>query len=319
MADMRPPSSPKRAALHRGVALITAMLVVVAASVVVAESAARQLVDIRRTDNILGAERARLLAQGVESWARGMLVKDRENGPVDHLGEDWAKPLPPTRVADTTLTGTLEDLQGRLNLNALLRPDGEPDPVQVARLRRLLTALELDAGLVQGLLDWMDPDLDPRFPGGAEDGHYLRQEPPYRSANRPLASVSELRLVAGVDAEAYARLAPWVAALPEATTVNVNTAPERVLATLAEGLGPQDLEALVRGREESPYQDVESFLQHDALAGLAVEAEGLGVASRHFRVRITLERDGHTRRMTAALVRDARVRVRARSLEGASL
>ena len=125
--------------------------------------------------------------------------------------------------------------------------------------------------------------------------------------------------MAGVDAETYARLAPWVAALPEATTVNVNTAPERVLATLAEGLGPQDLEALVRGREESPFQDVEAFLQHDALAGLAVEPEGLGVTSRHFRVRVTLERDGHTRHMTAALVRDTRVRVRARSLEGASL
>lgn len=316
---MSTPSSPNFRPLQRGVALITAMVVVVAASLVVAENATRQLVDIRRTDHLLTAERVQLLAQGVESWARGMLVKDLENGAVDHLGEDWAKPLPATVVEGVTLAGSLEDLQGRFNLNGLLQANGEPDPLQVTRLQRLLRALELEPELVQGVLDWLDGDLDPRFPGGAEDDHYLRLEPPYRAANRPLASVTELRLVTGFDAATYARLIPFVTALPEATPVNVNTASPEVLRTLAEGLTAMDVEGLMRSRDQTPFASVEQVLQHDAFAGRQVVAQGLAVNSAHFLVRAWVERSGHGRTMAAALVRDTTVSVRLRNLQGDTL
>jgi len=45
--------------------------------------------------------------------------------------------------------------------------------------------------------------------------------------------VSELRLIHGIDGDVYTALAPYVSALPEGTTINVNTASVPVLMTLA--------------------------------------------------------------------------------------
>src|SRR5690606_9440832 len=124
------------------------------------------------------------------------------------------------------------------------------NPNAVLQFRRLLQLLELDERLVNALLDWLDPDINARFPEGAEDDHYLRLEPPYRAANAPLTHVSELRLVAGYEAEVVARLRPYVTALPQATALNVNTAPALLLATLVEGMGLVEAEGLVQTRDE---------------------------------------------------------------------
>ena len=47
-------------------------------------------------------------------------------------------------------------------------------------------------------VDWLDEDIDPRPNSGAEDDYYMLQNPPYRAANRLMASASELRLVKGM-------------------------------------------------------------------------------------------------------------------------
>lgn len=276
---------------QRGVALITAMLVVAVTTVAVAEVAGQQLVDIRRTGSLLAADRAALAARGVEAWARATLARDAAGDPVDHLQEDWARLLPPTEIEDGTVSGDIVDLQARLNLNGLLGADGSPDAVSLRRFQRLLTAMDAPPELAQAVLDWMDADTEPRFPGGAEDSRYLEAEPPYRAANRPFVSVTELRLVAGMDDALFGRLAPHLTALPGPTPVNVNTASPVVLRTLADDITRADAEALAEARRDNPFTDVETFLRHPALAGREVEAEGLGVSSRYFlaRARVELE------------------------------
>ncbi len=53
-------------------------------------------------------------------------------------------------------------------------------------------------------------------------------------AKQGFVHVSELRLVKGVSADVYARLAPYVCALPRGTPINVNTASVPVLMTLSD-------------------------------------------------------------------------------------
>lgn len=266
---------------QRGVALITAMLVVALATTAAVAMVARQQYDIRRTGNLLQAEQAYLYVLGIDDWAAQILRRDREDNTVDHSGEEWATLLPPIPIEGGQVGGSIEDLQGRFNLNDLVR-GGEPDSGAIERFRRLLAALSLDTGLAMVAADWLDQNIDPAFPGGAEDDSYLRGERPYRTANAPFVSVSELLLLQGVDKEVFATLAPHVCALPTAVPLNVNTATIPVLMSLAEGLSEADAEALIEGRGEEGYADAATFLRAEAVAGKNELSGLVGVQSDYF-------------------------------------
>lgn len=269
-----------------GVALITAVLVVALASTAAVAMVARQQVDIRHTGNLLEAEQALLYAQGAEDWAAQILKRDRKDNQGDHLGEDWAIVLPPLPVDGGQISGAIEDMQGRFNLNNLIEND-DASALDVERFRNLLLALGLDPDLSNALVDWMDADDQARYPGGAEDTLYLNRERPYRAANRLLASPSELRLVEGFTPEAVALLLPHVAALPGRSTLNVNTASATVLRSLSDQLKAQDAEQL-EANEDKNWKSLADFLAENALAGLNIKQDGLGVESEYFMVTATV-------------------------------
>ena len=63
--------------------------------------------------------------------------------------------------------------------------------------------------------DWIDSDDRPN-PDGAEDAVYGAALRPYRTANTLMAEATELRAVQGMTPALYARLRPWLCALPTA-------------------------------------------------------------------------------------------------------
>lgn len=134
------------------------------------------------------------------------------------------------------------------------------DKGQLQFLQRLLTRLELKPELASAIADWIDPDPDPLFPDGAEDSDYTVLNPPYLAANQPFASISELRLVKGVDQEAYNKLIPLVCVLPPGIPLNINTAPALALAALDEKVELADLERLLEDRPAKGYENVDEFL-----------------------------------------------------------
>lgn len=271
-----------------GVALITALLVVALATTAAVAMIERQQLDIRRTGNGLQYDQAYLYINGMEQWAARILRQDSRDSDYDHAGEEWATRLPPIPVDGGQLAGYIDDHQGRFDLNSLLRGE-EPDPAAVERFRRLLVALELDPDLVNALLDWLDEDIEARFPGGAEDGIYLAKEPSYRSANSPMVSVSELRLLEGLDKEGYEKLVPHVAALPVASPLNINTATAPVLMSLSEEIDSALAEVLIEGRGDEGYETLDDFLAQPELKTLELPVEVLGVSSRYFVVTSLVE------------------------------
>ncbi|MGB4875960.1 MAG: type II secretion system minor pseudopilin GspK [Candidatus Competibacter sp.] len=154
--------------------------------------------------------------------------------------------------------------------------------VQYQVFQRLLSALELKPELAQAIVDWIDPDQDPIFPDGAEDSDYNVLTPAYLAANRPLSSVTELRLIKGMDQNAYDKLAPLVCALPSKTPLNVNTAPAQVLAALTEGKDPKAMEQLLKNRPAEGYKNVDEFLNAAELTVDATLKSQLSVATQHF-------------------------------------
>lgn len=291
---MKPHASNHR---QRGIALITALLVVAIATLVAVEIAARERLDIRRTQNLIARDQAYDLALAAEAWALDILRTDLEEGSEwDGFQDDWAQPilLPPFEGA--TLNMRIEDLQGRFNLNNLANLP--PDPQQAAndinyqRFRLLLENLaaqhELTINpqeLIDSLADWLDADLQTR-PLGAEDSYYLSLDTPRRAANQLLISPSELLLVKGFTPELVNALQPHVIALPQSgTPLNVNTATREVLRSLDRRISESVAERLEQLRLEEAWESLEMFLQAAELTTADFRTDGLGVSSQFFAFR----------------------------------
>jgi general secretion pathway protein K len=266
---------------------VTALLVVSVVTVAAVAMATRQHIDVRRTGNLIHGEQAYGYAVAAESWARVILRRDLQDNDYDSLADDWATALPPLAVEGGQVDGAVEDLQGRFNLNNLVDPgsqdEGAGNEESIAYYKRLLDLLGLETVLADALLDWLDADRNARFPNGAEDEFYLLLERPYRTANRLLVSVSELRLVKGYDPAAIELLLPHVTALPEETSINVNTATPIVLQALNPELSETDISVLIADRGETGYENINDFLSHNSLAGLDLEVD-VDVTSDYFMV-----------------------------------
>ena len=248
----------KRRITNRGVALITAMLITALASMVAANLAWDNALDVRRTMVLLSHEQAVQVALGAESWVIGILHQDLEDSETDHLGEIWAIDLPGLPIDGGEVTGTIEDLQGRFNVNNLIDDNGEVVPESLERFRRLLIALELDPRFAGIAADWIDSNIEAAFPDGAEDPIYTGIIPPYRSANQSLTSASEFAALEGMARESFNVLRPHITALPGRTNININTATGPVLQSLDENLSAADVERLLAEREIAGFADIQS-------------------------------------------------------------
>jgi general secretion pathway protein K len=270
----------KRTRDQRGVALLTAVLIVAIVAALSIYLAWDRTLAFRRTQDLVDQDRARQLCLGAEAWAAHTLA-DTVHRPDIDLGQSWAHPMPVTRIGGGEVGGRIEDLQGRFNLNNLLA-QGQVVGTSRQRFRRLLSRYRIDPARVDAVLDWIDRNDVPRGTDGAEDGTYMGAQPPYRAANRAFLSASSLRLVHGFDTKALAELSPSLAALPAGTAINVNTAPAPVLRAL--GLGPDVVKALVQHRRRHPFVTLSALRAWLPVEAQSLDAARLGVKSRYFRM-----------------------------------
>lgn len=268
---------------QRGIALLTVLLVAALASVILTQLLGRHHLSVAYTRQALHAQQAMGYALGGEAWVRHLLYLDRieddRNPPVDSLEDAWAEPRAPFELEQGRMEIRVRDLEGLFNLNSI-----ENDPAAHERLRRLLSALELEPTLADVVLDWIDADEEVHGLG-AEDPTYLLESPAYRTPNAPMASVTELRLLANFEADDVQRLAAFVTALPpEADVININTAPAPVLAALAPNMDP--IQAGRYARPQTPWLLPGDLIGQEA--GFAPEAGSMTTQSRLFEASILI-------------------------------
>jgi general secretion pathway protein K len=273
-----------------GAALIVALLVFALCTALVVAMKAEFTRFYQRSANLFLAEQAQAYLRGAEDLASLALLIDYDadkdlDQPRDDLDEVWAQPTAPYPLDEGGwLAGELVDLQGRFNLNYLAQAasgeEGAPGytPAQ-AQFIRLLQALgepaigEQEAiRITRSIGDWLDADSVPA-PDGAEDDYYYSRAPAYRTANRAMASVSELRAVAGITPQLYAALQPWVSVWPRTPApLNIHTAPAMVLRSInadddLSPLSEADGQALVEQRQATAFASVDDFLDNPVFAG----------------------------------------------------
>lgn len=237
----------------RGVALLTALVLVAIAAVLAAAIGYRSALSARRAIGTFTAAQGLEYATGAEAIAAYALKQDALNTAHkdDSLDEDWAQPYGPTELdSGVTLEAYLEDMQGRFNINTLVTDTGVADTAAQKVFGRLLELTGLESKWNAMLVDWLDADVTVTLPDGAEDSSYAGLLPPYRTPNKRITSITELMALPGFGRERFEKLKPYIAALPGKTTINVCTAPGLVLDALSDSQQEYslDLDALAKHR-----------------------------------------------------------------------
>lgn len=229
---------------QRGIALLTAVVLVALATVVATAIAFDTTLAARRGGGGAAYDEALQITTGAESIAAYAIVEQRRQGTAAiHGGQVWARPIGPVEVVPgALLQANLVDLQGRFNLNNLTKDDGTINAEAVEVFRRLLELVGLESDWAPYVADWIDDDLNPTS-GGAEDAVYSSETPAYRPPNRVITSPTELIALKAFGPERYAKLAPFVTALPRGTPINLCTASGELLDALSnqrQWVGAQD-------------------------------------------------------------------------------
>lgn len=185
----------------------------------------------------------------------------------------------------------IQDESGKISLNLLFDPNN-----QMAQLWRNLMEYigipKLDADIItDSILDWKDPDTQPR-PNGAEDDYYQTLNPPYRARNQNrIEHIEELLLIRGVTPEYFYGypernadggvfykygLSRYFTVYSNISQVNVNYAPLPVLMSVP-GMSQAAAKAIYDHRHIKPFKSLQEISQ----LGLSLDAgsqNALGIA-----------------------------------------
>ena len=273
---------------QQGVALLMAILIVALVVIISVHMITQRQLQIYRTANLFFRDQANQYSLAVEAWGLSVLYQDFERDKkagqfIDSYQDVWNTALFDFEVDQVTLDGTIFDLQGRFNLNNLVK-GGKVQTQWLDSYKRLLTALDLPVSLAESLLDWLDANEHTTGSYGAEDVYYISLEIPYRTANQKLVHLSELLLVKGYDKKVYTTLKPYVFVAPEITAVNVNTSTDMVLQAIIPGLSKTEAGSLLTRIKTTPFIAVNDVLADPAVQNKAVPSSLLDVKSSFFTV-----------------------------------
>ena len=273
---------------QQGVAIITALLIVTIAATVSMTISTRLQLDVRRTGNMIAQDQADFYLFAAEEWSQRILRQDKKDSTVDGLTEVWATELPPLPVPGGSIQGTLTDLHSCININSLIEGNAVNASTQT-RLNQLFNNLGITGNFTQAISDWIDTDLETSNPNGAEDGYYLNLEQPYRTANTPLQSLSEIRLIKGFeDSEIYNTVKDHLCAFianSNDVTINVNTASIEVLKSLSSDMTEQLATDIIERRDEELFDNIKEFTSFAKLGTIIKDTTKLSTSSDYFLLR----------------------------------
>jgi general secretion pathway protein K len=276
---------------QRGIALITAMVLVAIAAVLATAIGFASAMSARRATTVFGADQSLLAGEGAEAMAAYVLKQSTTGAASMSLDQPWAQPYGPFELGEgvTLEFAQIEDQQGKFNINNLAS-GGASDPASIQQLQQLLTVLGLETKWAGILADWIDADNQPNSPDGAEDSVYLGQTPPYRAANMPVTSISELLALPGFGRDRYNRLAPYIAALPPGNSINICTASGVLLDALSgKSEYSTDASILATGRKNNGcFPSMAVFTASLAGQAQAQLAGRIGTTSSYFRLRAVI-------------------------------
>jgi len=299
---------------QRGAALISMLVIVILVTMVAARVQSNFYRVATGAGGTQDSVQARTILTALPNLAQLVLEADNTRD-FDSYNDVWAQERPPMPVLSGLLSARLIDASSRFNVNALVNKQDDDgtasrlSPVQQQFIRYLqaIPDAQIDLSLAEmitvAITDWIDSDqMMTDINSGAEDDFYTSRIPGYRASNKPMVSISELRLVRHVTPEIYLKLAPWLVALPTSDlTINVNTATVPLLRSINanEALVPLSEDQVanwIQRREDEAFRSIDEFNQTDEMINLTkagtINTEPLGVKTDLFIASADLNFDG---------------------------
>ncbi|MEZ4601124.1 MAG: type II secretion system minor pseudopilin GspK [Syntrophotaleaceae bacterium] len=238
---------------EKGMVLLPVLVIVVLLTSLIVEFSFATFVQMRLAETFRDGTKAYYLAKGGVQAGRMMLQTD--NNGYDSSDEMWGQSWDNLGVADGAVSIRIEDLGGKLDVNRLVTNLGNVNVSLRDKFLRFFEQLEIADGeeLTDALIDWMDPDRDPR-PFGAEDEYYVREKG-YACKNGKLDSLAELAMIRGFSADVIDKIGSNLT-LYGSERINVNTAGPEVLMSLSSEMTREAASNIVEYRETNPFKQV---------------------------------------------------------------
>jgi len=294
---------------EEGAALLAVLLLVALIATLAALAVDRLGLATHMAGNARAIDQAHEYALGAEAFVTLVVddLTDRRSRAIP-LPAGWREEVRTIPIEGGMIRMRITDGSNCFNINSVV--DGNVLTGWKARpqgMERLLTLLEITGvteaqarPVVAAITDWIDSDTIPQ-PGGAEDQAYGNAVIPHRPADTLMADPTELRAVAGMTPDIYARLRPWICALPisDLSLLNVNTIqPEQapLIAMQYSGrLGLTQATALLRARPPGGWTTLQQYHQMPQINALST-ATGLfndiDVKTRWFMLDLDVTLDG---------------------------
>lgn len=263
-----------------GSAIVVALFVVALVAIAATAMLTRIQQDMRRTELLLNSNQAYLYAQGSIAWAIDQLINDLKSQQPNQIVDKIPIKSSKNTIENATVESTIYDAQGFFNINNLTDASNREG---FARLIKTV-APKMNQDDIQKItlatITWITA-------GGSTsaDDYYSKQNPPYRSPHRLMASLSELRLVQGMTSELFTQLAPYIIALPETTQININNAPAPILMSLSPTLTLASAKTIEMTRQEAPFATIQSFLKTDVVKNNPFPDNKITTISNYFLVK----------------------------------
>ncbi|PCJ04064.1 MAG: hypothetical protein COB16_11525 [Rhodobacteraceae bacterium] len=279
-----------RAGSERGFVLLNALLLVAAFAAAAVYVLGRAESARLRQSELQGAGQLRLYLDGFESLALTLLRADQQGGAVDARSDVWAGAIDNVVVDRGQLSGQISDLQGRFNVNWLANPE---DLGAETGFTRLLARLGLPSRLAPQIIEFVRPG------GPSDSAGYARLTPAITPQGGPVLLLEQLQVIPALRPRYFARLAPYLAALPSDSLLNLNTVSPEVLISLLPGANSGSLEQVLLSRRQNPFTSVEDFILRSSgafsLEGLPeLEELRFAVGSAWFHVDIAAQLEDRT-------------------------
>jgi general secretion pathway protein K len=258
-----------------GFALILTLVVTALMVAIVVEMIHQVYVDTSLSRGFRDGQQASLLAESGVTGGAKLLQMGLSGRTYTALSDRWATPIKLDDDAGS-LEISISEESGKINVNALVLPNGEYEPFTSAALKRLGVRLKLPGDVWSATADWLDSDDQPRS-GGVESAYYRTLKPPYAARNSRLMTLTELTLVKGMTPELLGTVRPYLTIYSDQagsplSTVNINTASKEVLAALDDRIDDRLAERILEERRLQPFK---STAELSRVRGLDTVAIGL--------------------------------------------
>lgn len=337
-----------RSQKQKGIALIYVLLIFAMITLMASQLVTSLWLHTEKNARYLERMQAKHYALGAEQYIAILLEQDFESDKknkrtVDHEKEAWNIEGVDYDVEQGDIEILMVDEQSRFNLNWLSDGGGDVpgtgggalgllnNPPQLANLqawqndnadylemlKNLLLTQALDPQLAYKIKDWVDSDQDAEE-AGAEDLFYLSLENPRRTGDTEMVSISELKLIDGINADELEKLIPLVTVLPKASKINLNTALPELIRSISKNLTEGDAQAIADGRGEKGIEKMADLNNLPALSGKTAPLQNAPVefSSSYFSAYIKATYRDTTFYLKSSLVRnpDGQVQVARREI-----